>query len=401
MSRNTKNNKTGLVLSALAKAAKKAILQNKGNVLLDHTDLVNGKPERSYNQTEAVNALGFSNPKIRAICDTLGIQCSVNGSFFLEQSEMNRIHEYAQGNQWKRPDGSRVAVWGVSTQKGGAGKTTAATTIATGLGTEFLGKYRIGFVDLDPQGTATVCLKPNFNDADISVGDLLNDTYEYEEGESFDDVCRRSFYPTNIPGVSVLGGRNEDRYYETLVEERRQKANKDNTHYVSYHDLQRIIDAVEDDFDIIFIDTTPYFSAATNAGHFVANNLIIPIRPSENDFDGGAHHLEHLARQYQLFEAEGHTGYKNITLLPMAVEVNNAHTDMIHRTRMAFREYCCPYNFVESKAITHCASVYSTIYDISRSEYDLGSKTSLKRVQEETRPILRYIEEKTLQFWEE
>lgn len=399
MSLTIKKNNTPHVLSALATAAKKAVLKNKGIVLLEHDDVVNGKPERSYNQTEAVNALGFSNPKIRAICNTLGIQCSVDGSFFLEQNEMNRINDYVH-EEWVRPDGSDVAIWTVSQQKGGSGKTTAATTIATGMGAEFLGKYRIGFIDLDPQGTGTAYLKPNFNDGDISVGDLLNDTYEYEEGESFEDVCRRSFYPTNTPGVSILGGRNEDRYYETLVEERRQKANKNGSHYVSYHDLQRIIDAVQDDFDIIFIDTTPYFSAATNAGHFVANNLLIPLRPSENDFDGGRHHLDHLARQYQLFETEGHKGYKTISLLPMAVEINNAHTDMIHRTRKAFGEFCCPYNFVESKAITHCASAYSTIYDVSRSEYDLGSKASLKRAQEETRPILRYIEEKTLQFWE-
>lgn len=395
-------NETSILLDSLALKAQVSINNNKEARLFLNHGFENGKPERSYNQPESMVQLPFvkSTTKLRAICESLNIDHNAGNGFTLTQSELNKINQYSNATIWKRPDGSEPAIWTVSQQKGGSGKTTLATTAAVGMSTEFLGQYRIAFIDLDPQATGTLYLKPNFNDENISVGDLLNHTFELSEGESYEDACKSAFYPTNTPNLFILGAREEDRYYETYVEERRQKANKKGEHYVSYPELQRIINAVKDDFDIIFIDTTPYFSAATNAGHFVANNLLIPIRPSENDFDGGAKHLSHLALQYRLFANEGHKGYDNIILQPMAVEVNNAHTDMIHKIRMTYSENCSPANFVESKAVTHCASAYCTIYDLSRSEYYMGDKGSLKRAQEETRVVLRYIEQKTLKFWD-
>ena len=395
-------NKTAIKLQQLAECAQNGVNKNKELCLFSEHDFANGKPERSYNQPESLLHLPFvnSSTKLRAICESLNINHNVDNGFCLTQSELNLIHQYSQkivSNQ--RPTNTETAIWCISQQKGGSGKTTLSTTAAVGMATEFLGEYRIAFIDLDPQATGTLYLKPNFDDSNISVGDLLNRTFELEEDETYEDVCKKAFYPTNTPNLFVLGAREEDRYYETFVEERRQEANKKGEHYVSYGDLQVILDAVKDEFDTIFIDTTPYFSAATNAGHFVANNLLIPVRPSENDFDGGAKHLSHLALQYGLYANEGHKGYENIILQPMAVENNNAHVDMIHRIRITYTDNCSPYNFVESKAVTHCASAYCTIYDLSRSEYDLGSKASLKRAQDETRSVLRYIEQRTLAFW--
>lgn len=396
-------NETLIKLEEMAKKAQSSIQEAKDATLMTESEFPNGKPPRCYNQVESTTQLGpISSTKLRKVCADLGISHEVEGGgFLLEQAEINRIHHHLHKTEnWTRPEGSQLAIWAVSQQKGGSGKTTLATTLATGLATECMGKYRILLLDLDPQGTATVYGKPNFNDDHISVGDLLIKNFDLQDGETYEDLCNEACYETNTAGLYIMGSREEDRTYEAVVEERRIQANASGEHYVSYHDLQHIVDAVQDNFDIIIIDTTPYFSAMTNAGHYVANNIIVPARPSENDHDGGAKHFSHLAAQYRIYDAVGHKGYNNIIIQPMAVETNKAHTDMISKIRYTYKSDCSPYNFVESKALTHCASIYSTIYDMSKSEYSMGTKESFRRAQDETRPIIKLFEEKTLAFWE-
>ena len=178
------------------------------------------------------------------------------------------------------------------------------------------------------------------------------------------------------------------------------EANKDGKQFSSYKDLSKIIEAVKDDFDILIIDTSPYFSAATLTAHYAANNIIVPIRPSENDTDSSEKYFEQLANIYEILAAINHGGYANVLVQPSAVKSNSmSHVETVSRIRSMYHDHCSPVNFLESDAVLNCAKEYSTIYDLSVSEFAQGAKKSLARAQTETLPIIRDIENKSIQFW--
>jgi chromosome partitioning protein len=383
------------VLRGLAAAAKSTKTTNKNRYMADSP---NGKWERTYNQREACDATNLHPRKIIAACKELSIDYKDGNKFCISATDVKKLNEQL-GMRITRPPGSELAVWCVTQQKGGSTKTTLAATIAAGLATECFNNWRIGVIDMDPQATATMLLKPNFDDSMFSVGDLLTDNIKLGENETFESVCKSSFYQTNLPSLRVLCARDEDRHYETHVERNRIAANKENAEYTSYRDLDRIINAVKDDFDILIVDTSPYFSAATYTAHYSANNIIVPVRPSENDTDSSEKYFDQLADIYEILAGMGHTGYENIIVQPAAVKQSPSHIETIARIRNTYFGHCSQYDFADSDAVLNCAKQYSTIYDVSASEYVMGSNKSLLRVQNLTLQIIKDIETKSRQFW--
>ena len=276
--------KTAKKLNDLAALAKASTASNKSLTLSFDESSPNGKYVRTYNSNEAHAATKIHPRKLKNICDELNINYREESpsSFRISADDVKRINDKYHPRKSRRK-GSGPVIWCVTQQKGGSCKTTMTVTVATGLSTECLNNWRVAVLDLDPQGTATAMLKPNFNKNDFSVGDLLTGNYDLGEGETYQDLCRKSMYKTNLPNLHIMCAREEDRYYETYVESKRIEANAAGTPYSSYQDLNKIIDAIKDDYDIILIDTSPYFSPGTYTAHFSANNILIPMRPSEND----------------------------------------------------------------------------------------------------------------------
>lgn len=408
-------------LRNMAERGRTKRLTNKLKKLKYLRESETGKTERSYNHSESVDQLKpMTNIESRTALKSSVLNLGHEYTDRLTQSQLNEIYRAdQQGFDEDFNPQNKTAIWCVSQQKGGSGKSILATTLASAFATERLGKYRVGLIDLDPQATSTMALKPNFDcqleesaigkaaaeleEADFvahfSVGDILNGTYELDDDETFEQFVSSCFYPTTHENLRVLCAREEDRKYEIEVERKRQEANKSGESYIAYNDLQRIVDAVKDEFDIILIDTTPYFSTATSSAHFVANNIIMPFRPAENDLDGIGKHIDHLAHQYEVFSYLGHQGYYSTIVQPMAVDRSNkAQKNILNRARDTYQRDYNSNIFPNSSAVTHCSSSYQTIFDLSKSEFEFGTKKTLLKIQEETQPLLDSIEDATLAF---
>lgn len=382
-------------LNNIATSAKEYSTNNKIETLADTS---NGKYQRTYNQLEAATAIGNDPRNIESLCEKLGIDCKDGRRFFLTADDIALLNE-SENSKVIRGAGTEPAVWCITQQKGGSCKTTLVVTIATGIAAECLNHFRVGVIDGDPQGTATRYLKPNFDENDLSVGDLLTDNYNADEF-TFEEACKSAFYATNHPNLRVLCAREEDRNYEAHIEKKRIDANKNNEKYTSHRDIVRIIEAVKNDFDIIFIDTSPFFSSANYAAHYAANNLMAPIQPTENDLDGFEKYAHILSDSYSVLVESGHKGYDNIVIQPANVESSKVHKETVLRMRYeTFPDNCSPFDFVNSDAVLNISKEFCTIYDQSASEYTGGTQKSLRRAQELTLPIIRDIEERCLEGW--
>lgn len=389
-------------ITQLAANLEALITENKEGVLTAST--ANGKFFRRYNKREACEATNTHSRKISELCEKLNIDHTRFGSgksWAIDINDVYRIRESLGHGTFSRTKSQDLQVICVSSLKGGPGKTTSTVTLSSGVATELLNNYRVGVIDLDPQATGTMFCKPNFSDDDMSVGDLLMGHYELEDGETFADVCKSSFYDTNIPNLRVLCARTEDREYDYYVKNEEERAAAKGEAYNAYEGLQSIINAVKDDFDIIFIDTSPQFSALTLAGHYVANSLIIPIKPAENDRDSSEKYLRFLANMYNLLVGMGHDGYNMIKILISGTRRSSAAQMRIaNKIRTACDENeVFLQEFTESDAVTNCAEDYCTVYDMSVSEYP-ASKQSLKNAQQEYMHLITEIERNLLRAWE-
>lgn len=394
-----KPEKTLNAITKLAGNFSDIIEYNKSEVLTEETP--NGKYYRQYNQREAIDATGAHSKKINAICRELAIDFTrFEKSWQVDIRDIYKIRQHLGNKPFKRSKDQALQVFTISQLKGGAGKTVSNVTLSTGMATELPSCYRIGVIDLDTQGTSSMFLKPNFDDTHLSVGDLLMENYQLDEGENFQSICSEAFYPTNIPNLRVLCSRVDDREYEYQVIAKQHKATEQGSSYNAYEKLQSIINAVEDEFDIIFVDTAPQFSALTIAGHYIANSLIIPIRPSENDRDSSKKYLDFLAKMYELLIGLGHPGMNVVKLLISAIRRNSQAQVRIAQT---IRRQCEPQDifvndFIESDAVINCAEDLSTVYDMSVSEYP-AAKSSLRNAQHEYANIVHELERIVLQNW--
>jgi len=388
---------TELELNNLAASAKEYSIANKEETL--NKESSNGKFQRTYNQKEAAKATNVDPRYIVEEAIKLDIDCQVAKNKYLFTADEIAYINMELNSKVVRGAGTFPAVWCVTQQKGGCCKTTWVITIATGIAAECLNHYRVAVIDCDPQGTATRYLKPNFNESHLSVGDLLTGNYD-SDTHTFEEACKSAFYATNHPNLDVLCAREHDRYYETHVETKRLEANKADKEYTSFPDLARIIDAVKDDYDMIFIDTTPYFSAMTYSAHYAANNLVAPVQATENDLDGFEKYTRILAESYSVLSETGHQGYKNIIVQPANVQYSNVQKETLERMRYdTFLDNCSPHDFVHSDAVLNISKEFCTIYDQSASQYTEGTQASLRRAQDLTMPLLKDIEARSLAMW--
>lgn len=378
-------------IELLAKAAESLSAEQR-TYLSQGGDAPNGKYYRCYNQTEVCEDLGGMNKRTLAKrIEELGIDPKESGArWSITLPQLQELRRYVLQGSGERPFKADPLVAAVANLKGGAGKTMTTVTAGVGLATQLKNEYRVAIIDADPQGTATMYLCGQFdNDTMHTVGDLISEQYDLSEGETFKDLCKRSFQPTNAPNLWVLPASVDDNYVELwLQEESRKKGRAFNP----YNLLSKVIEAVKDDFDIILIDTGPSLDYKVMNALYAANSLIIPVQPHQNDQDATGKYLRFVTRIYKQLEGVGHTGYDFIKLLVTRLDRRSqSEVQITELYRHKFGRFMMNAEFINSEAVKHCSAQMSTIYDFSPHEYHKG-KASLRNAQSEFYRVLAEIE---------
>jgi chromosome partitioning protein len=167
---------------------------------------------------------------------------------------------------------------GIINQKGGVGKTTVANALSyetsKGKGLNTL------LVDFDPQASQTTLFNLNPRDYIKSSPHNISRIFDKQPVEPLDILITLDFIPANLE----LSNKSES----TTV-------GKDKM-------LQKFLNKIEDDYDIVFIDSNPSFSSLMTNVVLASDYLIIPIGTSALD-EAGAHSffqiIEDIADTYE------------------------------------------------------------------------------------------------------
>src|SRR5688572_20585715 len=144
----------------------------------------------------------------------------------------------------------------VANQKGGVAKTTTAINLGASLA---LANQRVLLIDVDPQGNLTsgVGLKERAADASTIYDALLDDDLDPHGVVLQTSVDHLSIIPANrnLTGAEI----------ELVTTPNRERR------------LRRVVEAVQDDFDIVFIDAPPSLGLLTLNALVAAGSVLVPL----------------------------------------------------------------------------------------------------------------------------
>lgn len=166
----------------------------------------------------------------------------------------------------------RVAV---ANNKGGAGKTTVITYLAETLAAR---GRRVLAVDMDPQ--ANLSRRLGYDEAEL--GDMVTAAEVVaanKKGCAADAIvgCRWSLptHPGLVEGIDVLPARYD---LEARVSEAGQLG--------SHERLQRSLDGVDEDYDVVLVDCPPSLGHLTQLGLAAADTVLLVLRPEFDHLQG-------------------------------------------------------------------------------------------------------------------
>lgn len=143
----------------------------------------------------------------------------------------------------------------VASQKGGVGKTTTVANLAAW--TALLGKRTLA-VDLDPQGSLTLCLGQDGETHAVGLEQVIVDRVPVDQAIKATFIQGLDLLPGNITSAAA------ERRVLAAIREPRQ--------------LREALDLMERPYDFVFIDTPPGLVGMSTLGLAAADSLIVPLQ---------------------------------------------------------------------------------------------------------------------------
>jgi chromosome partitioning protein len=236
----------------------------------------------------------------------------------------------------------------VTNAKGGTGKTTVAINVAGALNAR---GRDVLFVDLDPQGNATEGLglldeydagPPTIFDAltDHRRRDVVNDlVVEHPEMDVLpssiellqaeheltiaDLIARLKTDPSRSEAVGALG--------ELAINV--EPAGVTGGHAVDA--LERMLDALDREYEYIIVDSPPFYGKLTDAGIFAARNVIVPALTEATSERA----IELLIDQVAALEGQVDISVRTVGVVANRVENTGEDETMIHWLNEVFADF--------------------------------------------------------------
>ncbi|MDH5665033.1 MAG: AAA family ATPase [Nitrosopumilus sp.] len=300
--------------------------------------------------------------------------------------EINEIRKRANILPWRKSD-EEVCVLAVQSFKGGVGK----STVTTHLSHDFALKgYRVLVIDVDPQGSSTLCFGIN-PDLDLDEKDTIYPFLSDRSGADIDFstlkyAVRKTYWPNIdlIPANLFL--------YNAEYELAARAAQGDVDYLVK---LKEGIETIKADYDIILIDPPPALGMISLSVLNAANALVVPVPPSNVDFSSTAHFFTMLKETMEAMGERGiEIGFNFVkVLISRKDERKSSHQEIAENMRIAYDRDLISTQLKDSAEIENAAQMFMTVLELekpaaSRETYK-RALTSVKAVGDEVELEIR------------
>lgn len=321
---------------------------------------------RKFTLAEAAELLGVSPRTIQRAVQAGQVPAGERNrrnQLFFSLAEINAMRR-TWGRGPVRPAGTAPIVIGVANFKGGVGKTS--TTVHLGQYLALRG-YRVLMIDLDAQASLTN-LFGLIPDSEI---DSETTALPYFEGRA--PSLRPAIRPTYWPGIDLIPS-NLALYGAEFSLAVRQKEGG----FQFYRALKDGLAELNDDYDVIVIDTPPSLSFITTNALYAADGLVIPVPMAMMDYASATQFfslLTDVVRVIDEYEGERKV-FGFMRLLISKYEQNNATQQTIRDwVRVAFGEKVLE-NSMGLTTVLRVGPAMETAYEIASYQ---GSRKTLDR----------------------
>jgi chromosome partitioning protein len=175
----------------------------------------------------------------------------------------------------RRRPGEHLQVLAIANFKGGSAKTTTCVHLAHYLA---LHGYRVLTLDLDPQASLSAMFGAQ-PEIDVGANETIYAALRYDEAERrpIKDIIRKTYFD----GVDLVPGNLEVMEYEH--ETPRVLANKSSSGAIFFERLKLALADVEDDYDVVILDTPPSLGFLTLSAIYAATSMVITVHPAMLD----------------------------------------------------------------------------------------------------------------------
>ncbi|MDM9646143.1 plasmid partitioning protein RepA [Rhizobium sp. S163] len=175
----------------------------------------------------------------------------------------------------RRRKGEHLQVLAIANFKGGSAKTTTCVHLAHYLA---MHGYRVLALDLDPQASLSALFGAQ-PEMDVGANETIYAALRYDEAERrpIRDIIRKTYFD----GVDLIPGNLEVMEYEH--ETPRVLANRSGSGAIFFERLKLALAEVENDYDVVILDTPPSLGFLTLSAIYAATSMIITVHPAMLD----------------------------------------------------------------------------------------------------------------------
>ncbi|MCG9629452.1 MULTISPECIES: ParA family protein [Vibrio] len=282
----------------------------------------------------------------------------------------------AKFHERKKHADNKPWIINVQNQKGGTGKSMTAVHLAACLSLNLDKRYRICLIDLDPQGSLRLFLNPQISgtehDSIYSAVDIMLDNVP--EGQEVDSAFlhKNVLLPTQYPNLKTVSAFPEDAMFNA---EAWQSLSQDQSLDIVRLLKEKLIDKIADDFDVIMIDTGPHVDPLVWNAMYASNALLIPCAAKRLDWASTVNFFQHLPTVYEMFPDDW-KGLEFIRLMPTMFEDDNKkQVSVLTEMNYLLNDQVMMATIPRSRAFETCADTYSTVFDLTTSDFEGGKKT--------------------------
>ena len=325
--------------------------------------------DRKQLRTWGINAvstmLGKASNTIRAAekKNKITISTDENGRKQYTLNDINRLRDIL-AVRIKKPENVEPIVCSVLNFKGGVAKTMTTLLLMQFLAIRGL---RVLGIDLDPQATLTTWFG-YIPDIDLKEDDTLATTL-LEDTKDIKRVIKKTFFtgidliPSNLELENarlLLPGVSDEDIAKNGSPLRR---------------LDKAIELIKDDYDVILIDCPPSTGALTMNAVSSVNSMLVTVPPSMPDF---ASFVRLSKTLNQVFRAVDLKSLDFLRILLTKHKQNGSANKMDQLMRAKYGKYILVNHMVDSAEIDNTASAIMSLYE---KPYATGNTTYRRAVE--------------------
>ena len=272
-----------------------------------------------------------------------------------------------------RRGGEHLQILAVANFKGGSAKTTTSIHLAHYLA---LRGYRVLTIDLDPQASMSAMFgaQPEF---DVPANETVYAALRYDdERRSIRNVIRKTYFT----GLDLIPGNLEVMEFEhdtpRMLMQRERPGGA-----IFFERLKLAIEEVEDEYDVIVLDTPPSLGFLTLGALYAATGMIITVHPAMLDVASMSQFLLMMGDLGDVIRDAGASMEKDFIhyLVTRHDPSDQAQAQIVGLMRHLFAEDVITPTAVRSTAIEAAGLAKRTIYEMEPGELQ---RSTLKRARE-------------------